>query len=57
MMNKALLEFKNDALQDEYVAKFVSDNKLTEDEFETLHEFLEIKRKQDPDWGKFGLFE
>ena len=31
--------------------------KLTEDEFETLYEFLEIKRKQDPDWGKFGLFE
>ena len=32
-------------------------DKLTEDEFETLHEFLEIKHKQDPDWGKFGLFE
>ena len=32
-------------------------DKLIEDEFETLHEFLEIKRKQDPDWGKFGLFE
>ena len=32
-------------------------DKLTEDEFETLSEFLEIKRKQDPDWGKFGLFE
>ncbi|WP_298525501.1 translation initiation factor IF-2 [uncultured Methanobrevibacter sp.] len=31
--------------------------KLTEDEYETLYEFLEIKRKQDPDWGKFGLFE
>ena len=31
--------------------------KLTEDEFETMYEFLEIKRKQDPDWGKFGLFE
>ena len=30
-------------------------DKLTEDEFETLYEFLEIKRKQDPDWGKFGL--
>ncbi|WP_298519101.1 translation initiation factor IF-2, partial [uncultured Methanobrevibacter sp.] len=27
-------------------------DKLTEDEFETLYEFLEIKRKQDPDWGK-----
>ena len=33
-MNKALLEFKNDALQDEYVAKFVSDNKLSESEIE-----------------------
>ena len=32
-------------------------DKLTEDEFETLYEFLEIKRKQDPDWGSFGLFE
>ena len=32
-------------------------DKLTEDEFETLYEFLEIKRKIDPDWGKFGLFE
>ena len=32
-------------------------DKLTEDEFETLYEFLEIKRKKDPDWGKFGLFE
>lgn len=32
-------------------------DKLTEDEFETLYEFLEIKRKQDPDWGNFGLFE
>ena len=31
--------------------------KLTEDEYETLYEFLEIKRKQDSDWGKFGLFE
>ena len=31
--------------------------KLTEDEFETLYEFVEIKRKQDPDWGQFGLFE
>ena len=31
--------------------------KLTEDEFETLYEFLEIKRKQNPNWGKFGLFE
>ena len=32
-------------------------DKLTEDEFETLYEFLEIKRKQDSDWGSFGLFE
>ena len=32
-------------------------DKLTEDEFETLYEFVEIKRKNDPDWGKFGLFE
>ena len=32
-------------------------DKLTEDEFETLYEFVEIKRKIDPDWGKFGLFE
>ena len=32
-------------------------DKLTEDEFETLYEFLEIKRKQDPDCGSFGLFE
>ncbi|WP_305554402.1 translation initiation factor IF-2 [Methanobrevibacter sp. V74] len=32
-------------------------DKLTENEFETLYEFVEIKRKQDPDWGKFGLFE
>lgn len=32
-------------------------DKLTEDEFETLYEFLEIKRKQEPDWGCFGLFE
>lgn len=32
-------------------------DKLTEDEYETFYEFLEIKRKQDPDWGSFGLFE
>ena len=32
-------------------------DKLTEDEFETLYELVEIKRKKDPDWGKFGLFE
>lgn len=31
-------------------------DKLTEDEFETLYEFLEIKRKQDSDWGKFWSF-
>ncbi len=31
--------------------------KLTEDEYETLYEFVDIKRKQDQDWGKFGLFE
>ena len=28
-------------------------DKLTENEFETLYEFVEIKRKQDPDWSKF----
>ena len=32
-------------------------DKLTEDEFETLYEFVEIKRKTNPDWGKLGLFE
>lgn len=32
-------------------------DKLTEDEYETLYEFLEIKRKQEPEWGSFGLFE
>ncbi len=32
-------------------------DKLTEDEEDTLYEFVEIKRKKDPDWGKFGLFE
>ncbi|MDO5849144.1 MAG: translation initiation factor IF-2 [Methanobrevibacter sp.] len=32
-------------------------DKLTEDEYETLYEFLEIKRKTEPDWGSFGLFE
>lgn len=32
-------------------------DKLTEDEYETFYEFQEIKRKQDPDWGSFGLFE
>jgi translation initiation factor 5B len=32
-------------------------DKLTEDEFRTLVETLEIKRKIDPQWGEFGLFE
>jgi len=32
-------------------------DKLSEDEFETLNEVLTIKRKVDPDWGAFGLFE
>lgn len=32
-------------------------DKLSEDEFETLNEILTIKRKVDPDWGAFGLFE
>jgi len=32
-------------------------DKLSEDEFETLNEVLSIKRKIDPDWGAFGLFE
>lgn len=32
-------------------------DKLTEDEFETLNEILTIKRKKDPEWGSFGLFE
>ncbi|MBZ9570990.1 translation initiation factor IF-2 [Methanobrevibacter sp. TMH8] len=32
-------------------------DKLSEDEFETLNEILTIKRKIDPDWGTFGLFE
>lgn len=32
-------------------------DKLDEDEFNTLGEILEIKRKLDSDWGKFGLFE
>ncbi|WP_296858592.1 translation initiation factor IF-2 [uncultured Methanobrevibacter sp.] len=32
-------------------------DKLTEDEYETLYEFVDIKRIQDSDWGKFGLFE
>ncbi|MBE6503590.1 MAG: translation initiation factor IF-2 [Methanobrevibacter sp.] len=32
-------------------------DKLTEDEYETLYEFVDIKRSQDSDWGKFGLFE
>ena len=32
-------------------------DKLTEDELECLVETIEIKRKVEPDWGKFGLFE
>ncbi|GAB4312305.1 MAG: translation initiation factor IF-2 [Methanobacteriaceae archaeon] len=28
-------------------------NKLTEDEYETLHDTLEIKRKIEPDWGVY----
>ncbi|MCQ2976478.1 MAG: translation initiation factor IF-2 [archaeon] len=32
-------------------------DKLDEDEFNTLGEILEIKRKHEPEWGKFGLFE
>jgi translation initiation factor 5B len=27
-------------------------DKLTEDEFDTLHKTLEIKRKDNPNWGK-----
>ncbi len=33
------------------------DDKLSEDEIRTLEEFLEIKRRNEPDWGKLGLFE
>ena len=32
-------------------------DKLNEDEFMALDEILEIKRRREPDWGKFGLFE
>lgn len=32
-------------------------DKLTDDEFETLNEIIDIKRKFDPEWGKLGLFE
>ncbi|MGL6298887.1 MAG: translation initiation factor IF-2 [Methanobacteriaceae archaeon] len=32
-------------------------DKLTEDEFETLNQFLDIKRNTESDWGKFELFE
>lgn len=32
-------------------------DKLDEDEFNALGEILEIKRKHEPEWGKFGLFE
>ena len=30
-------------------------DKLDEDEFRVLEELTEIKRRRDPDWGKFGL--
>ncbi len=33
------------------------EDKLSEDEIRTLEEFLEIKRRNEPDWGKLGLFE
>lgn len=32
-------------------------DKLNEDEFTALGEILDIKRKIDPKWGEFGLFE
>ncbi|WP_295722706.1 translation initiation factor IF-2 [uncultured Methanobrevibacter sp.] len=32
-------------------------DKLSEDELQTLEEFLEIKRRNEPDWGKLRLFE
>jgi translation initiation factor 5B len=32
-------------------------NKLNDDEIICLEEFVEIKRKDDPEWGEFGLFE
>lgn len=28
-------------------------NKLSEDEYETLHELVDIKRKDDPNWGMY----
>ncbi len=31
-------------------------DKLSEDEFETLHETVDIKRKKEPDWGKQPAF-
>jgi len=31
--------------------------KLSEDEIQTFHDFVKIKRKTDPDWGVFELFE
>ena len=31
-------------------------DKLSEDEFETLHQTLDIKRKEEPDWGKPPAF-
>ncbi|MDR2830223.1 MAG: translation initiation factor IF-2 [Methanobrevibacter sp.] len=32
-------------------------DKLTEDEFETLNEIVDIKRKNEPKWGEFEIFE
>ncbi|MDD3408661.1 MAG: translation initiation factor IF-2 [Methanobacteriaceae archaeon] len=32
-------------------------DKLNDDELACLEEFVRIKRKDDPEWGKFGLFE
>lgn len=32
-------------------------SKLSEHEFQTFYEFLDIKQKSEPDWGVFGLFE
>ena len=32
-------------------------DKLNEDEFSALGEILDIKRKINPEWGEFGLFE
>ena len=32
-------------------------SKLNDDEISCLEEIVEIKRKNDPEWGEFGLFE